>query len=231
MILNMAYHLKDNAKRLKRRYTYFIIDRTAFVVQCSAAPEDWQTALPEFNQMIGSLAPGNARLADAVSDEAAVESLQQKLPRLLLSWPSAWNAELGPIQITPSTGSSSRNLHVSLVFVRRDIGAIYEYTRVIFEQLKQGTPEEKIDAQFKDAIPDSLNFIHYVGQVWGAAWSIVWKCDPPLDQFRINIVDFDRKPVGAVTINREDGQAIISGKIDVAETRRVAAMYRFESPR
>ena len=228
MIINMAYNLTDSGKRLKRRYTYFISDRTAFVVQCSTAPEDWEAALPEFDKMIGSLAPGNTPLADTVSDETAVGSLKQQLPALLLSWPPLWNAEMGPIEISTRTDSSSRNLHVTLIFLRRDIGPIYEYTKVIFEQIKQGAPEEKIDADFKDAIPDSLKFIHYIGQVWGAAWSTVWKCDPPLDQFRINIADFDRKQVGAVIINREDGQAIISGRIAVSETRRVAAMYHFE---
>ena len=121
-----------------------------------------------------------------------------------------------------------RNLEVTLVFIRRDIGPIYENTKLIFEHIKQGTPEEEIDAHFKDAIPDSLKFIHYIGQVWGAAWSTVWKCAPPLDKFQINIADFDRQQLGAVTINREDGQAIISGEIAVSETRRVAAMYHFE---
>ena len=228
IIVNLAYHLTDSGKRLKRRYTYFISDRTSFVVQCSTAPEDWESALVEFDKMIGSLASGNAPLAVTVSDETAVGNLKQQLSTLLVSWPPLWSAELGPIEISTRTNSSSRNLHVALIFIRRDIGSVYEYTRVIFEQIKQGIPEEKIDALFKDAIPDSLKFIHYIGQVWGAAWSTVWKCDPPLDQFRISIADIDRNQVGAVLINREDGQAILSGKIAVTETKRVAEMYHFE---
>ena len=146
----------------------------------------------------------------------------------MLSWPNHWYAELGHIEISTRPDASVRKLDIALIFLRRDIGPIYENTKLIFEQIKQGTPEEKIDARFKDAIPDSLEFIHYIGQVWGAAWSTVWKCEPPLDQFRINIADLDRKPLGTVTINREDGQAIISGEIAVSETRRVAAMYHFE---
>lgn len=228
IIINVAYILTDNGKRMKQRYTYFISDRTAFVVRCSTAVENWETALPDFNQMIGSLAPGKAPRADSVSDEAAIGNLKQQLPTLLLSWPAIWNAELGPAEISNRADSSLRSLNVTVIFVRRDIVSIYEYTKVIFEQIKQGTPEEKIDAEFKDAIGDSLQLIQYIGQIWGAAWSIVWKCDPPVDQFRINIADFDRKQVGAVSINREDGQAIISGKIAVSETKRVAAMYHFE---
>ena len=228
IIINVAYILTDNGKRMKQRYTYFISDRMAFVVRCSAAVENWETALPDFNQMIGSLAPGKAPRADSVSDEAAIGNLKQQLPTLLLSWPALWNAELGPVEISNRADSSLRSLNVTLIFVRRDIVSIYEYTKIIFKQIKQGTPEEKIDAEFKDAIGDSLQLIQYIGQIWGAAWSIVWKCDPPVDQFRINIADFDRKQVGAVSINREDGQAIISGKIAVSETKRVAAMYHFE---
>ena len=224
----MAYHLTDGERRLKRRYTYFISDRTAFVVQCSAAPEDWAAALPDFDKMIGGLTAGNAPLTDSVSDEAAIGSLKQQLPTLLLSWPPPWNAELGPVAISNRADSSLRDMNVTLIFVRRDIVSIYEYTKVIFEQIKQGTPEEKIDAEFKDAIPDSLQFIEYIGQIWGGTWSIVWKCDPPLNQIRIRIADLDGKPVGAVIINHEDGQAIISGKIAVSDTRRVAAMYDFE---
>ena len=228
IIINLSYVLTDGGKRLKRRYTYFISDRTAFVVQCSAAPEDWEAALPDLDKMIGSLAPGDAPPADALSDEAAVGNLKQQLPTLLLSWPALWKAELGPVEFSTRADSSTRNLSVTLVFVRRDITSIYEYTKVIFEQLKQGTPAEKIDAEFKDAIPDSLKFIHYVGQIWGAAWSIVWKCDPPPDKLRVSIADGEGKPIGAVIINREDGQAIISGKIAVSDTKRVAAMYHFE---
>jgi hypothetical protein len=64
--------------------------------------------------------------------------------------------------------------------------------------------------------------------VWGAAWSTVWKCEPPLDRFQVQIADLDRKQIGAVAINREDGQAIISGAVAVTETKHVAAMYHFE---
>ena len=228
IIINMAYELTNSGKPLKRRYTYFIADRTAFVVQSSATPDDWESALPELDKMIASLVPGNAPVADTISDDTAVASLKQHIPTLLLSWPRHWYAEMATIEISTPPDSSLRNLEVTLVFIRRDIGPIYENTKLIFEHIKQGTPEEEIDAHFKDAIPDSLKFIHYIGQVWGAAWSTVWKCEPPLDKFQINIADFDRQQLGAVTINREDGQAIISGEIAVSETRRVAAMYHFE---
>ena len=228
LIINMTYKLMDSGNQIKRRYTYFITERTAFVVIGSAAPEDWESALPELDKLIGSLVPGTAPVTDTISDDTAVADLKQHIPTLLLSWPNHWYAELGAIEISSPPDSSVRNLDIKLIFLRRDIGPIYENTKLIFEQIKQGIPEEQIDTRYKDAIPDSLKFIHYIGQVWGAAWSTVWKCEPPLDQFRIIIADFDRKPLGAVTINREDGQAIISGEIAVSETRRVAATYHFD---
>jgi hypothetical protein len=228
LIINIAYKLTDTGKRIKRRYTYFITDRTAFVVMGSAAPEDWEAAIPELDKLIGSLVPGKAAVADTISDDTAVADLKQHTPTLLLSWPNHWYAELGRIAITTPPDSSIRNLEIELVFLRRDIGPIYENTKLIFEQIKHGIPEEEIDTRYKDAIPDSLKFIHYIGQVWGAAWSTVWKCESPLDQFQIHIADLDRRRIGAVTISREDGQAIISGKVAVTETRRVAAMYHFE---
>ena len=77
IIINMAYELTNSGKPLKRRYTYFIADRTAFVVQSSAAPDDWESALPELDKMIASLVPGNAPVADTISDDTAVASLRQ----------------------------------------------------------------------------------------------------------------------------------------------------------
>jgi len=172
--------------------------------------------------------PGNGAVADTISDDKAAADLKQHIPTLLSSWPNHWHAELGRIEISTPPDSSMRNLDIDLIFLRRDIGPIYENTKLLFEQIKQGRPAEKIDERFKDDIPDSLKFIHYIGQVWGAAWSTVWKCELPLDLFQIQIADLDRKHIGAVAINREDGQAIISGALAVTETRRVAAMYHFE---
>jgi hypothetical protein len=228
LIINLAYELTVEHRRIRRRYTYFIAERTAFVVIGSAAPEDWDAVLPEIDELIASLRPGDGPVTATISEDTATANLKQHIPTLLLSWPNHWYAELDRIEISGPPNSTVRNLEIELMFLRRDIGLIYENTKMIFEQIKQGTPEEQIDARFKDAIPDSLKFIHYIGQVWGAAWSTVWKCQPPLDQFQIHIADFDRKPIGVVTINREDGQAIISGKVAVTETRRVAAMYHFE---
>ena len=228
LIINMAYELTENGKRLRRRYTYFIADRTAFVVIGSAAPEDWDTALQEIDALIASLRPGNAPVITTITDDTATANLKQHIPTLLLSWPNNWYAKLGRIAISGPPDSAARNLEIQLIFLRPDIRSIYENTKLIFEQIKQGTPEEQIDARYKNAIPDSLKFIHYIGQVWGAAWSTVWKCEPPLDRFHVQITDHDRKHIGAVAISREDGQAIISGKVAVTETRRVAAMYHFK---
>ncbi len=56
-IINQAYELTDGGVRLKRWHALFFVKPINFAVQCSAPPDQWESALDDFKAMLASLRP------------------------------------------------------------------------------------------------------------------------------------------------------------------------------
>lgn len=235
ILINGTYELTDGGKKVRRRYTYFLAGRTAFVVQCSAPPSQWTTVLSDFDTMLASLQPGSSSpKRQTKSDESARAELKRDLPTLLGSLPVEWRCSLSSVVITPTSSEAKRTLEITLSF-DRDITEIYKATKLIFDLMKSGKAEAELNS-FLNSLPaetqrgasHSHEFVNYVGQVWGyAGGHVVSSCDPPIEQYRVSIIGSDGKKVGSVSISKEDGAAILSGEVTPADTDRVARMYVF----
>lgn len=233
ILVNATYELTDGGTRVRRRYTYFLADRTAFVVQCSAPPAQWASALTDFDAMLASLQPGGATPEGGrKSDESAEAELKQGVPVLLASFPPPWTCRLDGVTITPRSSKTRRTLEITLSFERSDIGEIYKATETAFGMIKAGKTDSDLNslpAGIQRAAANSGAFIKYVGQIWGYAGGYVAaSCSPPIERYRIYILDSKNQRIGSVSISREDGSAILTGKVSVSEGRTLAGMYVFE---
>lgn len=232
ILINGTYELTDNGAKVRRRYTYFLSGRTAFVVQCSVSPSEWTVVLSDFDNILASLkTSGSAPQKEKVSDDSAQAKLKTNLPTLLGSFPSGWMCSLKDVSISTGSASAKRTLEIKIAFERGDIQDIYKATKLMFEMMSAG----KTDADL-NAIPDGLRaaasnsseFIKYVGQVWGCAYGYIVDCEPPIEQYRVSILDSSGLKIGHVSISREDGIAILSGKVTADEARRITGMYKFD---
>jgi len=233
ILINASYDLTDGGEKVRRRYTYFLSDRTAFIVQCSTPPTQWATALGDFDKIVSSLKPGSEKSQIAPkSDQAAVADLKRLLPTLVHSFPSQWACSLNDVGITPNSARAKRTMEIKIAFNRSDAKDIYNATKSLFGMIKQG----KTDAELNSSIPAGLQsaasnsgeFIKYIGQDWGAASGYVAGCNPVIEYYTVAIVDPGGKRIGSVTVSRDDASAILSGKVTPADGRRIAGMYQFE---
>ena len=233
ILINGSYDLTDGGTTVRRRYTYFLAGRTAFVVQCSAPPSAWDTAVKDFDRMLASLKPGGGKTPQkAKTGEAATAELKRSLPTLLGSFPSGWACTLADVSITPGTPQVKRTLEIGLSFERADIDTIYRATKLLFGMMKTGKSDadmSTIPAALRTATSESSGFVNYVGQVWGCAWGYVPNCDPAIETFKVSITDSGGKKVGALSISREDGEAILAGKVTASDVSRIASMYTFSN--
>lgn len=232
ILVNGTYELTDDGKKLRRRYTYFLSGRTAFVVQCSASPTQWANVLTDFDNMLASLQPGGSTIEkETKSDEAAKAELKRNIPTLLGSFPTQWRSSLSDVKITPSSAKDKRTLVIALSFARADIVEIYTATKTVFGMMKAGKTDadlNRLPAQTQRAAGSSGEFIKYVGQVWGLAWGYVANCNPAVERYTLPILDSKGQRVGSISISREDGAAILTGKVTASDAKRVAGMYVFE---
>ncbi|MCJ7448723.1 MAG: hypothetical protein MUO72_13635 [Bacteroidales bacterium] len=232
ILINGDYELTDDGKKVRRRYTYFLSSRTAFVVQCSASPTEWASVLDDFDIMLASLQPsGSTPEAQTKSDESAKAELKRNLPTLLGSFPSQWKCSLSDVVITPTSSKDKRTLEIALSFDRPDIGEIYKATKTVFGLIKAGKSDSDLNslpAETQRAASNSGEFIEYVGQVWGLAWGYVTNCNPVIERYKIPILNSKGQRVGSVSISREDGLVILTGKVTTSDAQRVANMYVFE---
>jgi hypothetical protein len=232
ILVNGTYELTDDGKKVRRRYTYFLSGRTAFVVQCGARPTQWANVLTDFDAMVSSLQPrGSPPQAETKSDESAKVELKRDLPTLLGSFPSQWRCSLNNVTITPSSSKDKRTLEIALSFDRLDIGEVYEATKTVFDMIKAGRTDSDLNslpAETQRAASNSGEFIEYVSQVWGLAWGYVASCNPAIERYKIRILNSKGQRVGSVSISREDGSAILTGKVTASDEQRVASMYIFE---
>lgn len=229
ILINKTYSLTDETASVTRRYTYFLAGRTAFVVQSTAAPEVWSSALPEFNEILGSLLPNSKGTAATVSDEAALATLKARLPTLVASFPEQWSCMVADVKLL--TKDDKRSLEISLAFDRKDTEGIYKATKQIFKLLKEGKGDDELNrltSDVRQASSEGSSFIKYVGQVWGCALGVVSNCKPDVDLYRVELFDPSRKRIGLISVSRTDAAAILTGKVTVSETRKLAGMYAFE---
>ena len=232
ILVNGIYELTDDGEKVRRRYTYFLSGRTAFVVQCSAPPAQWPSVLTDFDTMLASLVPGGSSPeTQTKSDESAKAELKRNLPTLLGSFPSQWRCSLSDVAITPTSSKDKRTLEIALSFDRPDIGEIYKATRTIFGMIKAGKSDSNLNSlppETQRAASNSGEFIKYIGQVWGLAWGYVANCNPAIERYKLPILNLKGQRVGSISISREDGSAILTGKVTASDAQRVAGMYVFE---
>jgi hypothetical protein len=232
ILINGMYELIDNGMRLHRRYTYFLSNRTAFVVQCSAPPSQWATVINDFDSILASLKPGGSTpKAGKISDDSAKVELKRNLPTLLSSFPPQWRCSLSDVAITPGSSKDKRTLEIVLRFERSDIGEIYKATRTVFGLIKAGKSDSELNrlpVETQRAASNSGEFMKYVGQTWGLAWGSVANCSPAIERYKLPILNSKGQKVGAISISRDDGSAILTGKVTASDGRRVAGMYVFE---
>ena len=232
ILVNGDYELTDNGTKVRRRYTYFLSGRTAFVVQCSAPPAQWASVLTDFDTMLASLQPGGSTTEkETKSDEAAKAELKRNLPTLLSSFPSQWRCSLSDVTIIPSSAEDKKTLVIVLSFVRTGIAEIYYATKTIFGMVRAGKTDSdlnRLPPQTQRVAGSSGEFVKYVGQVWGAAWGYVANCSPAIERYKLPVLDSKGQKVGSISISREDGAAILTGKVTASDAQRVAGMYVFE---
>lgn len=228
ILVNGIYELTDSGVKVRRRYTYFLAGRTAFVVQCSAPPSQWPTVLNEFDSILASLNPGGSiPKTEVKSDDSAKAELKRNLPTLLASFLSQWACSLSDVSISPT----KRTLEIRLAFNRSDIKDIYKATKLLFGMIKAGKSDadlNSIPSELRSPASQSSEFIKYVGQVWGLASGYVANCNPAIKQYEVSILDGNKQKIGSVSISREDGFAILTGKVTASKGKRVAGMYVFE---
>ena len=234
IVVNGTYELTDNGAKVLRRYTYFLSERTAFVVQCTAPPIHWTSVLNDFDAMLATLEPGSATpQRETKSDDLAKTELKRDLPTLLRSFPSSWACSLADVQIITGSGQVTRTLEAKLAFERSDIKDIYRATELLFDMMKaEGTDADlnSIPSDLRGAASKSSEFINYVGQVWGFAWGYGANCDPPIETYKVSILDSHAQKIGSVSISGENGAAILSlsGTVTDSDAKRVVGMYVFE---
>jgi hypothetical protein len=232
VLINSAYKLTDSGATVQRRYTYFLADRTAFVVQCSAPPAQWTTVQGDFDKMLASLEPGAATVEKkSVTDAAAIEKVRKGVPILLGSWPAAWECSTKAVNISSGAQGRKRSLEITLAFKRSDIGRVYGASKLLFEMLKAGKSDEelnKLPNPVKEAAASSGPFIKYIGQVWGYAYGEVLRCNPPIERYRTIVADSAGRQVGSVSVSKEDASAILTGKVTASDGARLARLYVFD---
>ena len=232
VLINGEYELTDDGKKVRRRYTYFFAGKTAFVVQCSAVPRQWASVLIDFDTMLASLQPGGSTAEkETKSDNEAKAELKRNLPTLLDSFPSQWRCSLSDVTITPSFSKDKRALVIALSFARTNIAEIYNATKTVFGMVKAGGSDSDLNSlspETQMAARSSSEFIKYVGQVWGLAWSYVANCSPAIERYKLPILNSKGQRIGSISISREDGSTILTGKVTAADAQRVASMYVFE---
>jgi len=232
ILINGKYQFNENGVKVQRRYTYFLSNRTAFVVLCTAPPAQWANAENDFDTIIASLkAGGSISKAEVKSDDSAKGDLKRNIPILLSSFPSNWACSLSDVGINIASDPEKRILEIKLAFSRTDISDIYKATKQIFEMMKSGKSDIEINkfiSQPQSHASQGSEFIKYIGQIWGLAYNYIFNINPPIAKYNIILVDRKDQKIGAISISKADASAILTGKVTESDEKRLANMYVFE---
>jgi hypothetical protein len=232
MLINATYKLSDNGSLVERRYSYFFVEHTAFVVQCTAPPEAWASVQHDFDAFTFSLAPSREQSAKPrTSDTELLTNLRNRTPALVASWPSEWRCSVTQIDIVNRNQSAGRSLQIALSFHREDVGDIYRATKAAFLSMKRGEnegPSHALPPGRQNDVETSAEFVNFVGQVWGYAYGEAFGNALPIDEFRVIIEDTGGQRIGSVSISKTDAAAILSGKLTPEDSARISTLYVFE---
>lgn len=232
VLINATYELVDDGTKLWRRYTYFMNTQTAFVVQCSASPTEWKNIMPEFDEIILTLLPSDtASVIEAVSDVSVIARLKNDLPTLLATFPTNWTCSLCDVSVSQSSADANRTLEVKIAFTRKDVQDIYKAAKLTFIAMAEGKADDDLNfipVELRKTAPYSIDFIKYLGQMWGCAYGFTTNCQPPIEQYKMTIYDYNEEKIGSVSISREDGSILLSDKVNSIETEKIAKMYKFD---
>jgi hypothetical protein len=232
MIFNRAYKVTDNGVVVKRRFTYFLAGRNAFVVQCTAPFARWTDVQDDFDAMLASLKPtGNAVEMEAAGDAEVIEKLKKSMPALLSSWPYAWSCSARIIGISGGAAGGDRTLEITLTFQRSDIGRVYDTTKLLFGMMKAGKGDDDLNRlpdDVKRTAAHSMSFVKFVGQIWGFAHSEASKCARPVARYVINITGSSGKKAGSISVSKEDASAILHGSVESLGLQKLGGMLVFE---
>lgn len=234
IILNKMYGLTDGGVKVRRRYTYFLAEQTAFVVQCTAPPGYWEATVSDFDSMLVSLKPRPGTPEKKISDDTAVSNLKRILPTLVGSFPAEWTCSIVDAKIIRLPSEESQGtLEITLAWNRPDIAKIYKAVKILFKMMREGKTSDrdlqKLPYDVQQVLADEHGgLMKYVGQVWGCAWGYVANCESPIDQFKIVVLNSKHQRVGSVRISRKDGADILVGKVDASDQQRIVRMYEFE---
>jgi len=230
VLINSAYKPNDRGRVVKRRYTYFPAGRTAFVVQCTSPPDSWAAVLNDFDALLLTLVPGNGTtIRDHTGDPALFETLRDRLPTLLGSWPTEWRCSGTVIGVAKQGAAGDRSLEIKLAFRREDIKRIYEATELMFWAMKQRKSQDgELPDRLKNASASNADFMKFVGQVWGYVYGEASANEPLIESFSVIIADATGTRVGAVSVSKEDASAILAGKVSGEDHAGVASRYAFE---
>ncbi len=232
MLINAAYTLSDDGSRVERRYSYFFVEHTAFVVRCTAPPEEWASVQHDFDAFVFSLVPSREQSEGRrTSDNELLTNLRNRTPALVASWPSEWHCGVTQIDIVNGNQPAGRSLQIALSFKRQDIGDIYRATKAAFLSMKRGEnggPSHALPPGRQNDVETSAEFVNFVGQVWGYAYGEAFGNALPINEFRVIIEDAGGQRIGSVSISKTDAAAILSGKLTPEDSARISTLYVFE---
>ncbi len=225
LIFNGNYEYTVFGEKVRSRITVFLSGRTSFGVQCDAPSAQWVNVLADCDAMLSSLQPGDSPpQAETKSDELAETELAYMLPSLLSSWPSEWNASLHHVKITPGSLQDKRTIEIALSFERPDIGKSYTAAKTVFGMMREGASLNKLPVDTRQRVEE---FLQYVGQVLGTAYSLEANSSPAIEQYKLVVLDAEGQQVGAVSISREDLLTIMGSSTPIPD-RKLANMFDFE---
>ena len=235
VLVNLAYVLTDEGARLRRQYSYFLHEQTAFVVQCNAPPQQWDGVSKEFAGMLSSLQAASKGPAKKISLEAALKEMEERLPILPRSFPDRWSYSLTGVRIVrPPADQGKVTVEIAVAFQRADIGSVYRSTRTLVRELSEGKNFEDYtrDAEREGkgaSLRSSLEFLQYVGQLVGLAAGSAAKSEADIKGFTVLMHDPDKRKVGSAGISWKDLIAHLQkAKTEVSDLGPFARMWVFE---
>jgi hypothetical protein len=234
IILNRMYDLTDGGLRVRRRYTYLLAERTAFIIQCTTPSGYWKEAVNDFDIMLVSIKPKAYLPEKKISDNEALSNLKSNLPTLVGSFPTQWACSIVKVKIVRLPSKESKGtLEITVAWDRRDITKIYNAVKILYRMMAEGkTGEldfEKLPDDVKEVSPDQYaGFMNHLGQIAGCAFANLANCESPIDRFKVVVLDSKNRKAGAVSISRKDLAYIFTSKLTEADEQRIARMFVFE---
>ncbi len=145
------------------------------------------------------------------------------------SLPSQWAFRVKDVAIvSPPSGKGIRTLKMDLAFSRSDIDGVYDSCKVVFGKMADGTVTAESQRSNVPHGNQVADFIKYVAQSCGLAYSCMLGCEPPVDRFQVVVWDSAGKKAGNASIASKDLVDVIGGRITASDMKRAAQIYHFD---